>query len=144
MTTEIKIQDEPTRRAVLFALWDHASSAIRMEGYKTLPDLVSDCALAEIGLRWSDEAPVEELEQALVTVQAARAAIEEVRGAGVGELVDVPLTAEQLRTGLLLGQRNIAEYEQFWSAEPEHRRQVLAAFEGMVNLLASVPAEAVA
>jgi len=99
MATEVILKDEATRRAVECALWLHAAWTV--EG--TLHEECWDAASELVGTVEIDNGamPNSELADArLNTLVIARADIERVRDAGIGDLLELETSVSELAAGL--------------------------------------------
>lgn len=133
----ITIQDEATRRALLFALWKRACRAAEAAG--GINEVAYTCACVAAGLP-SDADQSAEFDRALATITAARNAVDTVRATAVGD--EVAIAEEGLAEGLDDVRRAIADYEGL--AALTERDLLLAVHDAAARLLDELHVEAVA
>jgi hypothetical protein len=146
MATEVILKDEATCRGVEYALWYHASCTV--EG--TLDEECWKAADEVAGINEIDDGamPSSELADArLNTLVIARADIERVRDAGIGDLLELETSASALAEGLAACKEAVDGAPRLlkWPATGQKVRDLIAATgEAAVALLAELEKTAVA
>jgi len=149
----ITIHDEATRRAVEYALWRLASTAVNGERlYNSLWEAAWEIANVQ-EIEDGCEAASAAADECLGVLSNLRSQIEFVREAETGQTITLNLEPGALRNGLEDCRETIEESGSgervdggFWVKEPKVRDVMLATHDAAVALLAVLPAprEAVA
>jgi hypothetical protein len=138
----IIIHDEETRRAAEYALWEHAANLA--DGGYLCEDLVN--AAWQIACRLIiEDSPAGRADQRLAAIQVARADIETVRAAAIGDRVEIISPDQGLINGLHIGVEGIQELDDFMERPADDRQHLLGTYDAAASLLATfAPARAVA
>ncbi|MGI8864979.1 MAG: hypothetical protein ACR2JH_11395 [Solirubrobacteraceae bacterium] len=139
--TTVTINDEGTRRSVLFAIWEHAAAEIGEDFYDAL-HLEARASCERAGPSQIPWFHLVSGEMALMQSTAAAAAA--VQTAGVGQTVDIDVPEAALAHGLSACSAQIAEDEGFWLKEGDERDRDLATFDAAQALIRDLDREAVA
>jgi hypothetical protein len=140
----IIIHDEETRRAAEYALWEHAANLA--DGGYLCEDLVNAAwQLACISRLIIEDSPADQADQRLAAIQVARADIETVRAAAIGDRVEIISPDQGVINGLRIGVEGIQELDDFMERPADDRQHLLGTYDAAASLLATfAPARAVA
>lgn len=138
-TVTITIRDEGTRRAIMYAVWDHAANNIG----ETFYDVLHFEAIAAFESTGPVPVPsFSEVSDEVLLLRSTLDAAERLQTAAVGSPItfDMPATAvaESLENCLA----RISEDEDFWKATRDARDRALATFDAAQQLLRELDVEA--
>ena len=136
----VTIHDEPTRRAVLCAIWRRASSEVDMSGG-------SACwQEAEAAIDPRNDVPECVVTEIVTMLTATILDVGEAKAAAVGATVNPSMPADVLRAALEGCVAGIEEDEGFWRLSQADRDHLMATHDAATRLLEELPkpAEAVA
>jgi hypothetical protein len=140
VVTRVQVHDEPTRQALLYALWERASheigenfyDALGVEAWSALEADNGDREFAVVG-------------DAIVLLRSTLSGVEQVKAAKVGDWVDLDTPSEVLADRLDSCALWIAGDERVWQLPRPERDRKMACHDSARRLASELaPAEAVA